>query len=75
MDPAVDSVDDKIVVVAVLVGESAVDDAPDDLLARPVVDAAINADTVELPCRQLALHGADDVAALAHARPGGARHP
>src|SRR3989344_9575024 len=68
MGAPVDAVDQQIMTVFMFVGEPAHHDAADDrrrLLRDRVVDDAIDRSTIELPRGQLALHGADDVAALA----------
>jgi len=66
----VDPVDNQIMPVVELVGEAAHDHAPDDrcgAFGSEIEDDPIGGGALQLPRGQLALHGADDVAALADA--------
>ena len=68
MGAPVDAVDQQVMAVIIFVGDPAHDDATDDrrrALGRGIIDDAIGRRAFEVPGSQLALHRADDVAALA----------
>ena len=66
MAAAVDTIDHQIAPVAILVGESARDDAPDDGNGIPVVDRVKLGRPLQLCLGHRPVHRLDDVAALAH---------
>mgnify|MGYP007116871266 FL=1 len=67
MDPTINAIDHQIMAIAMLVGKTAMDDAPDDRRGIATGNHLIHARTVQSSLCQFALHRTDDVAALTHA--------